>query len=210
MSEQYLTDNKPSLNYETLPSYEEATRQEQSTPLHNASTAISSSSSIPQIPSRRYTAQTSAYSSDSSTSSQHPHRPPINRLNNPNNIPWVYPQGYYCSKCNNTGYKLKNGKSCRSCWRQFAPSNHISTFPAQQNYYPSYGYNSLTSFMNNFVPPQPIQMQPYTQQRPLYVKPGDPRIGGILCGECRGSGRIRLFLDERLCPLCNGVGRIVR
>lgn len=44
---------------------------------------------------------------------------------------------------------------------------------------------------------------------PMQVQPGDPRIGGILCGRCRGSGRVMVFLDEELCPVCLGLGRII-
>lgn len=44
---------------------------------------------------------------------------------------------------------------------------------------------------------------------PLRVRPGDPRIGGVLCGRCRGSGLVRDFLDEETCHVCRGLGRII-
>ena len=59
--------------------------------------------------------------------------------------------------------------------------------------------------MSPMTTPPPQQQQ----QRPLVVKPGDPRLGGVLCGECRGTGRVSFLLDEDLCPLCNGLGRII-
>ena len=143
-------------------------------------------------------------------------------------LPWTYPRGFYCPKCNNTGYKLKNGKSCKSCWRRFAPANRVDvvspTIPTT-----TYGYNPFPVYQAYptyrtystapFVPaPQPVG---YTipvgggagagvgNTRPLVVKPGDPRLGGVVCGNCRGTGRVRFLLDEDICPLCNGIGRLV-
>ncbi|CCH60476.1 hypothetical protein TBLA_0C06840 [Henningerozyma blattae CBS 6284] len=45
--------------------------------------------------------------------------------------------------------------------------------------------------------------------QPLYLKPGDVRLGGPLCTECGGSGRQQFFLDDNICPRCGGFGRIV-
>ncbi|KAG7193178.1 uncharacterized protein KQ657_000935 [Scheffersomyces spartinae] len=44
---------------------------------------------------------------------------------------------------------------------------------------------------------------------PIKVRPGDPRLGGVLCGRCRGSGIVHFLLDEEMCPVCSGLGRIV-
>jgi hypothetical protein len=54
----------------------------------------------------------------------------------------------------------------------------------------------------------------------MVVSAGDPRLGGVLCGNCKGTGRVlaMLFFDEN-CPVydpsidfaddsCKGVGRI--
>ena len=53
----------------------------------------------------------------------------------------------------------------------------------------------------------------------IVVPAGDPRIGGVLCGNCKGRGRVSfLFIDEN-CPVyisflviadysCRGIGRI--
>ncbi|CCD23113.1 Hua1p NDAI_0B00790 [Naumovozyma dairenensis CBS 421] len=132
-------------------------------------------------------------------------------------IPWTYPAGFHCKKCNNTGYKLKNGHSCKSCWRRFAPSNNTMTMPTTYNAYYQNGSNPFFPFAG--APPTPSFM-PHVSVgptppigpngvRPLMVQPGDPRLGGVICGECRGSGRIRFLLDDDLCPLCNGLGRII-
>lgn len=116
-------------------------------------------------------------------------------------IPWTYPTGFFCPKCNNTGYKTKNGKSCKSCWRRFAPKNNVNMAPT--------GYSSYFQSSPIYPTYQPIGPMAPMQQRPLYVRPGDPRIGGMVCGNCRGTGRIRFILDEDICPLCNGLGRIL-
>lgn len=134
----------------------------------------------------------------------------------PSNIPWVYPKGYYCEKCRNTGYKIKNGKSCKRCWRQFATRNSATpmggpTVVTTPNTY--YSGLPFGDYLHPFSQPTYQYGAPPMQiggQAPIYVRPGDPRLGGVVCGECRGTGRVRFFLDEDLCPLCNGVGRIVR
>ncbi|KAL3233391.1 Proline-rich protein HUA1 [Nakaseomyces bracarensis] len=133
-------------------------------------------------------------------------------------LPWTYPPRYYCEKCHNTGYKLKNGKSCKRCWRKFATPNAaapmggqimVNQAPPQSTYYSGLPFGDYFHPFDRptggyYAPPAPVN------NNALYVRPGDPRLGGVLCGECRGSGRVRFFLDEDLCPLCNGVGRIIR
>lgn len=62
----------------------------------------------------------------------------------------------------------------------------------------------------HFGPPQgQFGPPPGSPLPPLRVAPGDPRIGGVLCGRCRGSGLVWSFLDEDLCPSCSGLGRII-
>lgn len=134
--------------------------------------------------------QTYAHSHSYTPTSSQP-RPPPRPQQNPS-LPWTYPPRFYCSKCGNTGYKLKNGRSCKSCWRRFAPQNNVVSAPT---YYTNYT--------------MPVYTNAWQGTRPLYVQPGDPRLGGVLCGECRGSGRTRFLLDEDICPLCHGVGRII-
>lgn len=89
---------------------------------HSHHTTSSNSTSRPRPP---------ASSSSSPHQTKPSYRPPPPTQNPSTNsrIPWVYPSNFHCPKCNNTGYKLKNGKSCRSCWRRFAPTNQINYNP---------------------------------------------------------------------------------
>ncbi|CCE65571.1 hypothetical protein TPHA_0L02200 [Tetrapisispora phaffii CBS 4417] len=128
-------------------------------------------------------------SNGSSSSQQQPPSQPTSKL------PWVYPPGYYCQKCCNTGFKLKNGKSCKTCWRKFSRQNNVSSPLTTQGYYTNH-------YQRPVITP--------TAPKPLIVRPGDPRLGGVICGNCRGTGRIRFFLDSDLCHLCGGVGRIIQ
>jgi DnaJ-class molecular chaperone len=56
-----------------------------------------------------------------------------------------------------------------------------------------------------------------TRAEPIWVAPGDPRLGGGTvprCGRCGGRGRVKLVRDvwaicpcrQRLCPACEGLG----
>ncbi|EGV65322.1 hypothetical protein CANTEDRAFT_92541 [Yamadazyma tenuis ATCC 10573] len=141
---------------------------------------------------------------------------------NPNpGLAFRYPRGFYCERCNNTGTKVSSGRTCQDCYERFAPRNNYSmmstsgsgllglldpfarttttfavpapagAYGAPQAYGPPGGYMS--------GPPPP----------PLRVLPGDPRLGGVLCGRCRGSGLVHFFLDEEMCPVCGGMGRIL-
>ncbi|EGW31111.1 uncharacterized protein SPAPADRAFT_142630 [Spathaspora passalidarum NRRL Y-27907] len=116
-----------------------------------------------------------------------------NAYNPSPSLPFKYPRKYYCNKCHNTGYKIKNGKSCQDCWSLFGPRNSYSS--VVNGYNPS--YFGTTTFL------------PYSSPSGLRVPPGDPRLGGILCGRCRGSGVTRFLLDVDLCPICNGLGRVI-
>lgn len=240
--------NDDTNNNDGLPSYEDVLREEQEQAQGRITSYGSSHNGDsnnylnvppppnrpPQKPPRPYSSSNTS-SAASSTSHLRPQQRPPNSVKPPNDnnngrppLPWVYPKNFYCPKCNNTGYKLKNGKSCRSCWRTFCPKNPInynmgptsSSFyvspaigmppqaspyiPPSNNYGYGYGYGYPPMPMSPIPPPQQQQ-----QQRPLVVKPGDPRLGGVLCGECRGTGRVSFLLDEDLCPLCNGLGRII-
>lgn len=118
-------------------------------------------------------------------------------------VPWVYPPGYWCPKCNNTGIKLKNGLSCQDCYGRFA-HQHANIYQT-----PGSGGSYLAP-----VPMQPRQPMmagrkvSHLGPSPVVVQPGDPRIGGMLCGRCRGRGLIWDFLSETTCPTCRGVGRL--
>lgn len=178
---------------------------------HSSSSNTHKHSSSSNTPSRTNSHRSSTTSSkppikssSSSTTSNYSRSKP--------DLPWKYPRDYYCTKCRNTGYKIKNGKTCKDCWEHFAPRNHHVnvvgyTTPSQNNYYSGASpfsaapvLSAHNSYYSNGAAPTGA---------PLYVQPGDPRLGGVLCGKCRGSGRTRFFLDENLCTVCGGIGRIV-
>ncbi|KZS94876.1 DnaJ-domain-containing protein [Sistotremastrum niveocremeum HHB9708] len=65
-------------------------------------------------------------------------------------------------------------------------------------------------------PPAPM---PYYQPQPMFVNqpppgalrvlPGDPRIGGVQCRRCHGTGLDSfLVIFEETCSACNGIGRV--
>ncbi|KAI5968820.1 hypothetical protein KGF57_000082 [Candida theae] len=131
-------------------------------------------------------------------------------------LPFKYPRNFHCRKCNNTGYKLKNGKTCKDCWERFAPRNTSNS--VNHNFHPQhFGSTTFIPYGSPSVPnPHPggrgggsgsfFSTAPTV---PLRVPPGDPRLGGVLCGRCRGSGMVRFLLDMELCPVCSGLGRVV-
>src|SRR6266498_1986684 len=82
-----------------------------------------------------------------------------------------YPPGYFCLKCDNTGYK-RSGRTCKKCWRTFA--SHTYSSPGINNNITQISYPQ----QNNNV---------------LYVRPGDPSIGGWLCSNCHGKFIIKIF-----------------
>jgi hypothetical protein len=106
---------------------------------------------------------------------------------------------------------LKKGKPCKSCWKKFRPG---VVPPASQK--------DLEMLVNHKPDPRPInnnvvKLPPgqvvgyplYPQGNgPTVVKPGDPRIGGILCPRCNGRGMVHFFLDLERCQTCNGLGRV--
>lgn len=136
---------------------------------------------------------------------------------NPNpNLNFRYPTRYFCEKCNNTGIKQKNGKTCKDCYDRFAPRNAVPTISNYSSYDPFdiFGSSSTTTttmyYPNGPSGPGPGGPPGPPPGPPLRVYPGDPRIGGQLCGRCRGSGVTHFFLDEELCRVCGGVGRILQ
>ncbi|KAK9449490.1 uncharacterized protein V1518DRAFT_416145 [Limtongia smithiae] len=120
-----------------------------------------------------------------------------------------YPPSYHCWKCNNTGYKLENGHPCRSCFEQFSipQSQNVHVLPPQRY---SYGYSPYAGYA---APPI------VNGVRPRVVQPGDPSIGGMLCGACKGRGYVDdtglgatfgSFLGATsTCSVCKGVGRLL-
>ncbi|CUM54451.1 uncharacterized protein AC631_04385 [Debaryomyces fabryi] len=130
-----------------------------------------------------------------------------NNAYNPNpQLPFKFPKRYMCEKCNNSGYKIKNGRSCKDCWERFSPRNGYQPVSSLLSFNPL--FTTLTVSMSPMLPYRPAP-GPGPSLPPMRVNPGDPRIGGTLCGRCRGSGLITFFLDDELCPVCNGIGRIL-
>lgn len=124
----------------------------------------------------------------------------------PNNPLLHYPRGYHCPKCDNTGIKKKNGKSCQDCWGMFArPNQQVVNIPGPQQQYTPFPFFP-------FTPPPTQQTTIYAAPGappPVVVQPGDPRLGGQLCGKCRGRGMVYdWFLGDETCPVCRGVGRV--
>ncbi|KAA8915794.1 hypothetical protein TRICI_002046 [Trichomonascus ciferrii] len=112
------------------------------------------------------------------------HPPPPNP-----SLPFQYPPGYWCHKCHNTGVKLKNGLSCQDCYARFARQRNARVM-STPSYAPRYA------------------AVPGAAMPPRVVRPGDPSIGGVLCGRCRGRGMITEFIFDETCPTCRGVGRL--
>lgn len=146
---------------------------------------------------------------------QLPPRPPL-QSGSYRPSPLHYPPGYRCRKCNNTGIKIKNGRTCKDCYAQFSRQS-----PNVQ--YINSGYNSGLGAMPGmgilgsvFGTLDNVLGRPYNQQtiyspngQPRIVMPGDPAIGGVLCGRCRGTGIINDFIFQDTCPTCHGVGRLL-
>ncbi|CAN6641541.1 proline-rich protein Hua1p [Trichomonascus vanleenenianus] len=138
-------------------------------------------------------ASTNSYSSRPSSSNSYNRAPPRNP-----NLPFQYPPGYWCYKCSNTGIKHKNGLSCQDCYARFA---HQRTGPMPVQFLPP----APTLFGFGPMPMMPVG----PGVAPRVVRPGDPSIGGVLCGRCRGRGLITEFLFEETCPTCRGIGRLL-
>lgn len=121
--------------------------------------------------------------------------------------PFQYPRNYFCNKCHNTSIKLKNGLPCQDCYSRFARQNANVRFTPGGGGAP-FPFGSLSSF----IPGSWTTTTTYTtvnNMPPRVVRPGDPAIGGILCGHCRGRGKVDDFLAEYTCPTCKGLGRLL-
>ncbi|AGO12013.1 AaceriAGR336Cp [[Ashbya] aceris (nom. inval.)] len=119
-------------------------------------------------------------------------------------LPWAYPPGYYCQKCANTGYKLKNGHQCRQCWLRFyanrvQPMPVVPVAPAPVPYLHPVRVPVMMPAVRQAYAPAPAA---------AVVRPGDPALGGYPCPECKGRGQVRFLLDKEPCTMCHGVGRV--
>lgn len=187
----------------------------------NSNNGSSSNASIPHHP--------DFYNSSSTTSTTKPEDLYTNNLD----LPFRYPKNYYCKKCKNTGYKLKNGHQCKDCWSKFYKKPTPQQMPRPQADPPrplhqtrpfapnvvqlppgnvSYGYNYVQQppmNMYGMPGPGPGMMMPMIPNAPqVVVRPGDMRIGGYLCPRCNGKGLTHFFLDQETCRVCHGLGRV--
>ncbi|BGP70395.1 hypothetical protein NBRC10513v2_003754 [Rhodotorula toruloides] len=143
----------------------------------------------------------------------------------------VYPPGKdVCWKCRNTGYKPFEPYSgyqgddpshpCRKCWakygKPYSTALRISlenpTAPVPPNY--QRPLRLISTPQTRPVAPNVIgtTSRPHMQLNPntIVVRPGDPRIGGVLCRRCGGDGTMMgpFIFDEVTCDMCNGAGRV--
>ena len=92
--------------------------------------------------------------------------------------------------------------------------------PPQSTYRPTYHAPPMTHIVpvpgGPFMPVRPMQLT-YVNSAPppgaLHVAPGDPRIGGVLCPVCGGSGDndnglLSFFTGPDDCWRCCGSGRV--
>ncbi|BAO38111.1 hypothetical protein KLMA_10489 [Kluyveromyces marxianus] len=190
-----------------LPTYEEVISQE------------TGNSNTPPLPARPQThSESHSYSyTTSQTQSEYyggapPQQPPRPSNNNNNNLPFTYPPRYYCRKCRNTGYKIKNGHKCKTCWSKFytppppAPAPPVTAVPVTAA--PITVAVNPSGIVYGPVNPVPGPAPAAPNANPIYVRPGDPRIGGFLCPTCNGTGQVRFLLDKVPCVDCHGVGRV--
>ncbi|KAH3899418.1 uncharacterized protein SCDLUD_004861 [Saccharomycodes ludwigii] len=234
------TDDNPD---DSLPSYEDVLREDRNAGKFETNNNNNNNNNNSGNNSTNSSINTTQRSNNSSHN-QH-HHTSSNRsytTRSRTRIPWTYPNSYYCSKCENTGFKKRNGEKCSKCWQRFGPllppkgdsnkhkKGHLlsSKAPPKKLYMPpdseDYSNNTYqqsierpfrTQATPNMVMNRPKVIRTggnygFQQAQPqgLVVQPGDPRIGGRLCAECRGTGRISFFLDFKLCPVCGGVGRV--
>lgn len=81
----------------------------------------------PPLPSRP--SSSNSHHSAQSSPRPRPHRRPVGiALGNPL---LHYPNGYHCSKCNNTGVQM-TGNTCQDCWQMFSSPNQANIPGPQQ------------------------------------------------------------------------------
>lgn len=67
--------------------------------------------------------------------------------------------------------------------------------------------SSGTTYGRPVPPPKPVVTTHPPPGAQVYPA-GDPRLGGRLCWNCSGRGRMSFFgIDLDDCPTCNGIGR---
>lgn len=121
---------------------------------------------------------------------------------NPNpDLPFRYPGCYLCDKCFNTGNRCKDGEPCLDCYERFSPHNNSAMVNS--------GACIPPGVFTTVAVPGVYGIRTIGSPGGVRVLSGDPRLGGVFCGRCRGAGLVMFFLDQDLCPVCAGLGRIV-
>ncbi|GAA5857434.1 hypothetical protein JCM8547_009271 [Rhodosporidiobolus lusitaniae] len=142
----------------------------------------------------------------------------------------VFPVGKSpCPKCSNTGYKPFDPYSgyrgddpshpCRKCWqkhgRPFSGALALSCSSLSLSEVPANYQKPLRLLQTPAPRPQVTFATGGMGRMPLQpgaivVRPGDPRMGGVLCRRCGGDGLVMGFLlfDEVTCDVCGGAGRV--
>lgn len=182
--------------------------------IKNSNTKFNSTSNSTTNPNIKFSRPPVSPPSKTSTSQNRPQS--TNNLPKPTPInpnpylPWKYPSSYRCSKCDNTGYKKKNGHPCKTCWGRFRPQTVPPATSAELERLVKHKPKPKPINPNVVkLPPGTTVMPRYpTTQAPVVVQPGDPRIGGVLCPRCNGRGMVHFFLDLERCTQCNGLGRV--
>ncbi|WPK24418.1 hypothetical protein PUMCH_001692 [Australozyma saopauloensis] len=161
-----------------------------------------------------------------------------NLYTNNTSLPFEYPRGHFCQKCRNTGFRDK-GKPCSKCWDKFHRNTVYNPRPEMGFRYPKgficekcantglkwkNKHSCLDCLIRYKLKPQrvPVSYTNWGPQNimapggpgfmggpPVRLLPGDPRLGGIVCGNCHGSGQITFFLDHDICSVCGGLGRVM-
>ncbi|KAG6874679.1 hypothetical protein C0993_012650, partial [Termitomyces sp. T159_Od127] len=93
-----------------------------------------------------------------------------------------------------------------------APAPHPQTYAQPQPPVPppaNYGYGHPTAHppahRPNTIPVSPWAAPP--PGAPVYYA-GDARLGGRMCWNCAGKGRVTLFFFDSTCEVCEGIGRV--
>ncbi|CAG8508290.1 2849_t:CDS:10 [Diversispora eburnea] len=105
-----------------------------------------------------------------------------------------YPAGYICPICNCTGYE-RPGMICQQCLKLFV----YPPLPPSPSGIPPIPSTSMIHG-NGFGG--------YGGGGVIYLRPGDPTIGGRTCPTCKG--REKFLFEKLLCSQCQGIGRIFK
>lgn len=91
-----------------------------------------------------------------------------------------------------------------------SPSNRRAVpppLPPRRASFSQYGDNPQYAPYVRGPAPTPISGWAPPPPGSVVFRPGDPRIGGMLCWLCHGKGTKNIFIDVINCPACDGCGR---